>query len=104
LKNRPARDKTDDARREAAQALAIAALAFLAEEPDRLGRFLTATGIEPHRLRDAARESGFLAGVLEHLSGDEELLIAFAKYAGIDPKEIERARTALGGVWERDIP
>ena len=36
--------------------------------------------------------------------GDESLLIAFADSAGIDPAEIARARDALGGRWERDLP
>ena len=53
-----------------------------------------------------AREPRFLAGVLEHMLGDESLLIAFATSAGIDPAEVARARSALGGgrKWERDVP
>jgi hypothetical protein len=42
--------------------------------------------------------------VLDYFAGDEALLVAFADHAGIDPGEIERARAALGGVWERDVP
>ena len=92
--------------REAAEALAIQALTFLAEEPDRLARFLNMSGIDPAQIRAAARERGFLAGVLEHMLGDESLLIAFAASAGIDPGEIARARAALAGgrKWERDTP
>jgi Protein of unknown function (DUF3572) len=52
----------------------------------------------------AAREPGFLAGVLEHMLGDASLLIAFATSAGIDPAEIVGARGALGRKWERDVP
>jgi hypothetical protein len=84
--------------------LAIQALTFLAEEPERLGRFLAMTGIEPAQIRAAAREPGFLAGVLEHMLGDESLLIAFATSAGIDPAEVARARAAMGRRWERDVP
>ena len=82
--------------REAAELLAIAALGFIAEEPERFNRFLGITGIEPAQIRTAAREPGFLAGVLEHMLGDESLLIAFATSAGIDPAEVARARSALG--------
>ena len=46
----------------------------------------------------------FLSGVLDHFSGNEPLLIAFAQHQGIDPTEVERARAALGNVWERDLP
>jgi hypothetical protein len=91
--------------REAAEALAIQALAFIAEEPERLGAFLAASGIGPDAIRDAAREPGFLAGVLDHMLGDESLLLAFADSAGLDPASIARARRAMGGrEWERDLP
>jgi len=76
--------------------LAIQALGFIAEAPERLGRFLDMTGIPRERIRAAAHERGFLAGVLEHMLGDENLLIAFADGAGIDPAAVARARIALG--------
>jgi hypothetical protein len=84
--------------------LAIQALGFIAEEPERLDRFLAMTGIEAEQIRLAAREPRFLAGVLEHMLTDESLLIAFADSAGIDPAEVARARGAFGGKWEHDIP
>ena len=84
--------------------LAIQALAFIAEEPERLGSFVAATGIAPDQIRDAARAPDFLAGVLEHMLGDENLLVAFANSAGIDPAEIARAHSLLGKPWERDWP
>jgi hypothetical protein len=91
--------------REAAEITAIQALTFIAEEPERLSAFLAMTGIEAGQIRSAAREPRFLAGVLEHMLGDENLLIAFATSAGIDPAEVARARGALGsGTWERDVP
>jgi Protein of unknown function (DUF3572) len=90
--------------RESAEILAIQALSFIAEEPGRLSAFLSETGVGIEAVRDAAREPGFLAGVLEHMLGDEKLLIAFADSAGIDPADIGRARRALGGTWERDLP
>ena len=91
-------------RREGAETLAIAALSYLAAEPERLDRFLSLTGIGVDDIRAAAQEPHFLAGVLEHISNDEALLIAFADHAGIKPAEVERACAALGGAWERDIP
>jgi hypothetical protein len=98
------RSSKDRARRQAAEALAIAALAFLASEPEHLGGFLAATGVGPDQIRGASRDPDFLSGVLDHFSRDEPLLIAFAQHQGIDPTEVERARAALGGVWERDVP
>jgi hypothetical protein len=96
--------KPDSASRETAELLAIQALAFIAEDPERMAAFLSATGLEAGAIRDAARAPGFLGGVLEHMLGEESLLLAFADSAGIDPAEIARARHALGGGWERDVP
>src|SRR3977135_1320999 len=88
--------KTDvNARTDAAAALAIAALGFIAGEPEQLGRFLALSGIGPDSLRSAAREPNFLLGVLDHGAGDEALLIAFASQSGIDPGEVARARDVL---------
>ena len=89
--------------REVAETLAIQALAFIAEEPERLAYFLNMTGIESSDIRAAAREPRFLAGVLEHMLG-ESLLLAFAACAGIDPADVTRARSVLGGQRERDLP
>ena|SRR5579864_6141620 len=82
-------------RREGAIELAIAALTFLAADAERLGRFLALTGIAPASLRAAAREPGFLLGVLDHLAADEDLLVAFAQERGIDPPDVLQARDAL---------
>jgi len=82
---------------EVAEALAIQALTFLAEEPERLSRFLAVTGIAPDEIRAAARAPGFLTGVLEHLTADERLLMDFAKAASLDPAEIGKALATLGG-------
>ena len=89
---------------EAAEALAIQALTFIAGDGERLGHFLAATGIGPAEIRAAAQEPGFLIGVLDHLAADERLLSAFAAEAGVDPADIGKALAALGGHWEREIP
>ena len=91
-------------RRAAAEQLAIAALGFIADEPERLGRFLAMTGLGPGSLRNAAHEPNFLAGVLDHVAADETLLVAFAAQHEVDPDAVMRARDELGGLWERDMP
>jgi Protein of unknown function (DUF3572) len=82
---------------EAATELAITALGFLAGDQERLARFLALTGLESQSLRAAAREPGFLLGVLDHVASDDDLLLAFAEENGIDPQNMERARSALAG-------
>ncbi len=92
-----ARRPDPEVRQQAAEQLAIAALGFIAGEPERLGRFLALTGIGPESIRAAAREPNFLLGVLDHVAGDESLLLAFAEQSGIDPDDVARARAALAG-------
>jgi hypothetical protein len=82
-------------RQHAAEQLAIAALGFIAGEPERLERFLTLTGIALDSIRAAAREPNFLLGVLDYVAGDEALLLAFAQHAEIEPEEVAGARDVL---------
>ena len=82
---------------EAAEELAISALAYLAGNPEALGRFLSLTGIGPADLRAAAREPGFLAGVLEFFLADESMLLAFVEDAQVRPTMVAAARHMLAG-------
>ncbi|VAW16624.1 hypothetical protein MNBD_ALPHA09-1137 [hydrothermal vent metagenome] len=83
---------TDEAER-----IAIDVLAFLAGDEKRLHRFVAMTGIDMDRLRQAAREPAFLAGVLAHVAGDERTLIDFAAASGHSPDAAAAALRALGG-------
>ena len=78
-----------------AEDMAVAALTFIAQDGERLGRFLALSGLEPRNLRDAAAEPGFLVGVLDYLSSDEPLLLAFAANFQIDPTAIATAQRLL---------
>jgi hypothetical protein len=81
--------------RQGAEMTAISALAYLAAEPERLGRFLALSGLGPETIRTAARDPQFLAGVLDYIAGDEALLVDFAREAAIDPVDIGRAREIM---------
>jgi Protein of unknown function (DUF3572) len=78
-----------------AEDMAVAALTFIAQDGERLGRFLALSGLEPENLREAAAEPGFLVGVLDYLSSDEALLLAFAANFQIDPTAIATAQRVL---------
>jgi len=91
------RSSRDDKATEWAQTLAIEALGFLAADMERLEPFLSLTGIDPGNLRRVAAEPSFLVAVLDHLAGDESLLLAFAANGGHNPADVERARDALAG-------
>ena len=83
--------------RQDAEHIAINALSFLAGDPQRLSRFLSLTGIGPEKLRAAAAEPGFLAGVLSHVMSDESLLMCFAAEQGVDPAALAPALERLSG-------
>ncbi len=53
-------------------------------------------------IRTAAREPGFLAGVLEFYMMDEPLLLAFCENAGVRPTMMAAARYALAGGERED--
>lgn len=83
--------------RDQAEAMALRALAYLAADADRLGRFLALTGIGPADIRARLDDPLFLAGILDHLLSDERLLIEFAKNSDIDPAAVQAARRKLPG-------
>lgn len=80
---------------EHAQALAIAALGFLAADEERLERFLGLSGLDPSQLRLAAKNPGFFVAVLDHMVNDKPLLMAFANAQPCDPALVLRARNLL---------
>lgn len=82
---------------ENAEILAVQALAFLASEPERLGPFISETGLAPENLRAAAGDPGFLSAVLDHIASSDSLLLEFAETLRLNPETISEARRALGG-------
>jgi len=80
-----------------ASELALRALAFLSQDDARVARFLALTGLDAADVRGLLGESGFQLAVLDHLAGDERLLLEFASAESLPPEAIGRARHALGG-------
>ena len=83
--------------REEAEGVAVAALGFIAADEKLLPRFLSLTGIEASAIRHAARQPGFLAGVLDYICAHEPTLLDFAAAAGMKPERVAAARAALPG-------
>ncbi|WP_090697672.1 MULTISPECIES: DUF3572 domain-containing protein [unclassified Beijerinckia] len=89
--------------RQAAEALAVEALGFLAADEERLSRFLALSGIDPANIREAAADPGFFPSVLEYLASDEQLLLVFASNAGRDPGDVNKALIQISS-HSSDIP
>ncbi|MBW3098906.1 DUF3572 domain-containing protein [Pseudohoeflea coraliihabitans] len=79
------------------QEIAISVLAWLADEPDLLGRFLDLSGLTTDTMRQAAREPGFMAGVLHFLMAHEPTLMQYCAASGTRPESVALAHRALAG-------
>jgi Protein of unknown function (DUF3572) len=83
--------------RDDAETIALRALAFMAEDEDRLGRFMSETGVDPDDLRQHAGSGQVLSAVLDFLSRDESLLLMFTANTDINPQHITPALGLLTG-------
>ena len=82
---------------EPAERLALDVLLWIAGDEDRLLPFMAASGLSPDTLRESAREPAFLVGVLDHVMGDENVLLACATALEIKPERTAEA-------WQRLSP
>lgn len=68
--------------------IAIQALGFFAQDPERLARFLAITGLTPQSLRASARDAGFVPAILAYLGQDEALMLAFCAEIDLAPERL----------------
>jgi len=80
-----------------AEATAVAVLAWLANEPDMLSRFLALSGVQPGQLRQAVNDPAFLAGMLEFLMQHEPTLMAFCAATETKPESVVEAYHRYAG-------
>ena len=80
-----------------AETLALKALAFLAQSPDDLERFVALSGVTADDLRARADDPEILAAVLDFVLAADERITGFCGVVEIDPRELHAARRALPG-------
>ena len=97
MKPNSSRGRVDAAQ---AEALGLAALVFLVEDPARLTHFLKLTGLSPDELKAQAGEPAMLGAILDHLLGDESQLMVFTASTGTAPEKVEPARAVLARLAE----
>lgn len=85
---------------DAAQVIALKALAFLASDSERMERFMKLTGLAPAEIRTQAGTPSFLAGLLEYLRTDQTLLLTFTESEGLEPSIVDMACLRLTSVPE----
>lgn len=82
---------------DAAESLALRAVAWLVADDGRLARLLALSGATPDDLRSRIHDPAFLAGVLDVILSDEPMLLDLAAHLAIDPQTLVVARHALPG-------
>ena len=80
-----------------AETVALLALAYLADDDHRLGRFMGWTGLDATTMRAVPGDGAVLIGALDYLLRHEALLLAFAEHAEIDAGDPARAYGVLAG-------
>ncbi|HEY7749755.1 MAG TPA: DUF3572 family protein [Aestuariivirgaceae bacterium] len=80
---------------DAAAAIALRALAFLAKDPKRISRFLDLTGTDPSTIATLATQTDFQKAVLDHLLSEESMLLEFCTNESIDPTLPSKASEIL---------
>lgn len=80
-----------------AETVALKALAWMAGRDGVLDGFLAASGASPDELRARARDPEFLLAALDHLMGDDALVVGFCDHEAVPYDTPARAREALPG-------
>ena len=100
LKDKRLTDKRRSMSNERAAEIGVAALGYLADQPEALSRFLQLSGISLPQLLEEAETPIMQSALLEHLLQEESLLLAFAGDRGLSADEVANAAAWLGG-YER---
>lgn len=82
---------------EAAQLLALQALAWIAADDVLIGQFLDATGANPAELRARAGDGDLHLAILDFLLMDDQRVMAFCDAHSLPYTEPQAARAALPG-------
>lgn len=82
-------------RRRDAEEVAIRAFSWIAWDARETGFFLDTTGLTSPTIREAAKTPRFLAGVLDYVVGDPQVLRRAARVLGMTELAIDAARREL---------
>jgi hypothetical protein len=82
---------------DAAQVLALQALAWIATDDALFPDFLAQSGASPVDLRTRAPEPAFLAAVLDFLLQEDRWILDFCASQGVPATTVQMARATLSG-------
>jgi hypothetical protein len=82
---------------QAAEAMALTALGWIAADAEQLTAFLQAGGLDPADLRARAADPEMLAAVLDFVLAEDARVLDFAVHVGVRPDRVVAARALLPG-------
>lgn len=80
--------------------IAIKALAYISQSPEEVAKFIAVTGISTIDIIRLKENVKFLGGVLDFITSDESLLMAFCSHEHLSPEGVEASRLQLLGSEE----
>lgn len=83
--------------RQAAETIALQALAWIAADDEMAGAFLSGTGATAGEIAERAGDPDFLVAVLDFLTADDRTVAAFCDAAGLGYDAPLAARRAIPG-------
>lgn len=78
-----------------AETIALNALGFLADSPNRLELLMQQSGLDPAAIRERATDREFLVAVLDFLMANEALLVDFCQTTQTEPQAVQMANHVL---------
>ena len=82
---------------QAAEALALQALAWVMGDDDLRGAFMGQSGLSGDDVRAGVSDPGFLAGLLDFVMSDDRSVMAFCDMVGVGYDQPMLARQSLPG-------
>ena len=86
----------DTLTKDRAETIALQALAYLASEPDKIERFLAASGLEIADLRDKAGDPDLLCSVLAFTLADDARVTGVCQELNVTARDLHAANHVLG--------
>lgn len=77
--------------------IAIRSLAYISQYPEEISKFMAISGISASDILRLKENLKFLGGVLDFMTADESLLLAFCSEEQLSPEAVEASRLTLVG-------
>ena len=92
MKHAPAPESSSEA-----EIIALRIVTFIAQRDSLLQQLIVETGVTTSTLSERTNDPDFLAGIVDFLLSNEQLLLEFCRFAEVDPTRLHHIRHKLPG-------